>query len=232
MAVVFRQLLDRETCTYTYLLADSDSKEAVLIDSVVEQVDRDAALVSELGLKLKYTVETHVHADHITGAARLKELTGSEIVFPALSEVEAADHLIADGGSISFGAQRLTGLATPGHTKSCMTWVWEGENKVFTGDTLMIRGCGRTDFQGGSASALFQSVRERIFSLAPDTVLYPGHDYKGRTLTTVNEERAHNPRLGMKRSENEFIEIMDNLGLAYPKRIDVALPANRQAGKV
>jgi sulfur dioxygenase len=232
MAAIFRQLVDRETCTYTYILGDSESGEAVLIDPVLEQVERDVTLLSELGLKLKFTVETHVHADHITGASRLKELTGAEIVYPARSKVEVADHLIANGGSLQFGSQRLTGRVTPGHTEGCMTWIWKGQNKVFTGDTLMIRGCGRTDFQGGSSTDLFCSVREVIFSMDAETELYPGHDYEGQTMTTVAEERAHNPRLGMERSEVEFVEIMENLELSYPMRIDVALPANMKAGKL
>jgi sulfur dioxygenase len=224
--------MDRETCTYSYILGDSTSGEAVLIDPVIELVDRDLRLIDELGLTLKYTVESHVHADHITGASALKARTGCRIVFPAISEVTSADLLIADGESIQFGQERLTGRATPGHTSSCMTWIWEGRGKIFSGDTLMIRGCGRTDFQEGCSETLFGSVRNVIFTMRPDTEIYPGHDYKGRTKSTVAEERSHNPRLGMAKSKEEFIGIMANLDLAYPKRIDVALPANRKAGQV
>ena len=232
MSVVFRQLFDRDTCTYTYILGDVESREAVVIDPVVELVERDLRMVAELGLVLKYTIDTHVHADHVTGAGTIRERCGAKVVYPAASQVDDADKLIADGEALQFGSQTLIARSTPGHTESCMTWIWVGQNKVFTGDTLMVRGCGRTDFQGGSSEALYRSVREVLFTMAPDTELYPGHDYKGRTKTTVHEECTYNPRLGTTKSSAEFVEIMANLGLAYPQRIDVALPANLRAGVV
>lgn len=228
--MLFRQLFDRETCTYTYLLADEESREAVLIDSVREHLDRDRGLLDELGLKLKYTLETHVHADHVTASGLLRSQLGSRSVVSALGGASCADIQLSDGDTITFGGQTLEARATPGHTSGCMTFVHHAEGMAFTGDTLLIRGCGRTDFQQGSAETLYRSVHERIFSLPDDTRLYPGHDYKGRTATTVGEEKQHNPRLGGGRSQAEFMVIMDNLKLSQPQRIHVAVPANLECG--
>merc|ERR1712183_35615 len=225
---MFRQLFDRESCTYTYLLADSMSKEAVLIDPVIELSERDANLVKELGLTLKYVMNTHVHADHITGTGRLKKLLpGVQSVISSKSGAEA-DVLVKDGDKISFGSHSLEVAETPGHTAGCVTYLNREEGHAFTGDTLLVRGCGRTDFQGGSASTLYKSVWTKILALPENTVLYPAHDYKGQTATTVGEEKQFNPRLTKK--EEEFIDIMGNLNLAYPKKIDVSLPANMVCG--
>merc|ERR1711936_1044697 len=225
---MFRQLFDRESCTYTYLLADSLSKEAVLIDPVIELSERDASLVKELGLKLKYVMNTHVHADHITGTGILKKLLpGVQSVISTKSGAEA-DVLVKDGDKISFGDHSLEVAETPGHTAGCVTYLNREEGHAFTGDTLLVRGCGRTDFQGGSASTLYKSVWTKILALPENTVLYPAHDYKGQTATTVGEEKRFNPRLTKK--EEEFIDIMGNLNLAYPKKIDVSLPANMVCG--
>ncbi|XP_043206538.1 persulfide dioxygenase ETHE1 homolog, mitochondrial-like isoform X3 [Amphibalanus amphitrite] len=224
----FRQLFDRESCTYTYLLADPCSKEAVLIDPVIELSDRDATLVKDLGLKLVYVINTHMHADHITGTGRLKRLVpGCRSVISATSGAEA-DIKLADGDKVKFGALELEVRATPGHTEGCVTYVLHSQRMCFTGDALLIRGCGRTDFQGGSSDTLYDSVHGRIFSLPEDYTVYPAHDYKGQTATTVGEEKRYNPRL--TRNKQEFNAIMAGLNLAYPKKIDVALPANKVCG--
>lgn len=229
--MLFRQLYDAASSTYTYLLADETTREAVLIDPVFEQHERDAALLRELDLKLRYTLETHVHADHVTGAWLLKERTGSLIGLSRASGAEGADLLLDDGDRVSFGELSLEARATPGHTSGCLTYVTGDRTMAFTGDTLLIRGAGRTDFQQGDARLLFRSVKEKIFSLPDDCALYPGHDYKGRTMTTVAEEKAHNPRLGGEASEQDFALYMESLGLPHPKQMDVAVPANLKLGR-
>jgi len=226
--LLFRQLFDRESCTYTYLLADKVSKEAILIDPVIELAQRDATLIEELSLKLKYALNTHVHADHITGTGRLKKLLPGVKTILSKSSGGKADMLINDGDKIEFGSQFLTVASTPGHTEGCVTYVHSEAGCAFTGDALLIRGCGRTDFQGGSSSTLYESVWSKILSLPENTVLYPAHDYKGQTQTTVAEEKNFNPRL--TKTKEEFIELMAGLNLAYPKKIDVSLPANMVCG--
>jgi len=230
--MIFRQLFDPETSTYTYLLADEKTREALLIDTVREQFDRDAMLIRELDLKLLYTLETHVHADHVTASGRFREELGSKIAVAAAGGVHNADRELRDGDQIRFGAHELEARATPGHTDGCMTFVLDDGRMAFTGDALLIRGCGRTDFQQGDPKILFRSVREKILSLPDDTLLYPGHDYKGRMVTTVAEEKMHNARLGAGKSETDFVGIMNGLHLAYPKRIDEAVPANLECGLV
>ena len=223
-----RQLFDRESCTYTYLLIDTPSKEAVLIDPVIELAERDANLVKELDLKLKYVINTHVHADHITGTGRLKKLVpGCQSIISKNSKGQA-DILMVDGEQIKFGDQSICLRETPGHTEGCVSYVYEAAKCAFTGDALLIRGCGRTDFQGGSASTLFKSVWSKILSLPDDYILYPAHDYKGQTATTVAEEKKFNPRL--TKTEEQFVELMGNLNLAYPKKIDESMPANMVCG--
>lgn len=228
--MLFRQLFDKESSTYTYLLADEESREAVILDPVLEQHERDLGLIRALDLKLLWTLETHIHADHVTGAARMKAATGCKTGASVGSGCNAYDHLYADGEEITFGSRHLKVLATPGHTSTCVTFVTDNRHRAFTGDTLFVRGCGRTDFQSGDADTLYRSVHEKIFALPDDCLLFPGHDYKGHTVTTVAEEKAHNPRLGGGKSAADFREIMDNLNLSYPKKIDVALPANMRAG--
>jgi len=230
--LLFRQFIDPETSTYTYLLADEASREAVLIDPVLEQFDRDQALIRELDLVLVYTLETHVHADHITAADRFRREIGSKVGLGAATGVKAADLELEDGDVVRFGSMALEVCATPGHTGGCVTYLCRDQGMAFTGDALLIRGCGRTDFQQGSADALFDSVRNRIFSLPDDTLLFPGHDYKGRMLTTVGEEKRFNPRLGLDKSMADFVAIMTRLDLAYPKKIDVAVPANMECGRL
>ena len=229
--LIFRQLFDPASSTYTYLLADRETREAVLIDPVFEQVRRDAALICELGLNLTWTLETHVHADHVTGAWLLKQRTGSEIATGAESGAQGADRYLRQGDKIDFGKRWLVALSTPGHTDGCLTYVLDDKSMAFTGDALLIRGCGRTDFQQGSCSNLYRSVHERIFTLPDQCLLYPGHDYRGLTATSVAEEKAYNPRLGGMLSESDFAGYMANLKLAHPKKLDVAVPANLQCGK-
>ena len=227
-SLIFYQLFEKESSTYTYLLGDVKSAEAVIIDPVQETVERDLKLISDLGLKLKYILETHVHADHVTGSGLLRNRTGAKIVLGAANESQCADISLKDHDKISFGSHVITGLSTPGHTKGCMTY--NVDNMLFTGDALLIRGCGRTDFQGGSSKTLFHSVRDKIFSFSDDTYVYPGHDYKGFTRTTVGMEKKLNPRLKLENSEEDFVKIMADLKLDYPKKIQVAVPSNMQCG--
>ena len=228
--MIFRQLLDPETSTLTYLLADEESRAAVLIDCVFEQHLRDLAMIRELGLELTHTLETHVHADHVTGAWLMKDATGSQIALARTAGAEGADLLLSHGDVVRIGAIELTARATPGHTEGCMSFVLD-DSMAFTGDALLIRGAGRTDFQQGSARTLYRSVHEQLFSLPPTCLLYPGHDYSGRLVTTVAEERAFNPRLGDGVREEDFVGYMENLGLPHPKRLDVAVPANLRCGR-
>jgi glyoxylase-like metal-dependent hydrolase (beta-lactamase superfamily II)/rhodanese-related sulfurtransferase len=228
--LIFRQLFDQQSSTYTYLLADSDTREAVLIDPVFEQARRDAALLDELRLRLVYTIDTHVHADHVTGAWLLKKRTGSEIAISAASGAEGADRYVGHGDAITFGARRLTVRATPGHTNGCISLVLDDESMAFTGDCLLIRGTGRTDFQNGNPHALYRAVHEQLFSLPETCLLYPAHDYRGLTVTSVAEERRFNPRLGGELCEEDFTVYMTNLGLPHPRQIDVAVPANMKCG--
>jgi sulfur dioxygenase len=228
--VIFRQFIDPETSTHTYLLADESSREAILIDPVLEQFDRDRTLLGELDLTLRYTLETHVHADHITAANLFRREQGSEVAVSAAAGVTSADIEYEDGDIVRFGSMTLEVCSTPGHTTGCVTYVCREQSMAFTGDALLIRGCGRTDFQQGDATLLFGSVRNRIFALPDKTLLFPGHDYKGRMLTTVGEEKHFNPRLRLDKSEADFVAIMDQLDLAYPKKIDIAVPANLECG--
>ena len=230
--LIFRQLFDQQSSTYTYLLADPVAREAVLIDPVFEQARRDAALVEELGLKLLWTLETHVHADHITGAWLHKQRLGSRIALGAKGGAEGADRLLAHGDRVDFGHRALEARATPGHTDGCMTFVLDDRSMAFTGDAVLIRGCGRTDFQQGSPHALYRSVREQVFSLPEGCLLYPAHDYRGLTVSSVGEERMFNPRLGGQILEDDFAGYMNNLGLAHPKQMEVAVPANLRCGRV
>jgi glyoxylase-like metal-dependent hydrolase (beta-lactamase superfamily II) len=230
--MLFRQLFDPETSTFTYLLADRPSGEAILIDPVADQVERDFRLLDELNLTLKYCLDTHVHADHVTGAGQLREKTGCETGVSAAAGVGCADHGLQHGDIFGFGSHQLEVRATPGHTSSCLTFVVRHDEQVlaFTGDTLFIRGCGRTDFQQGDARSLYRSVHQQIFSLPENTKIYPGHDYNGHQFSTVAEEKAHNPRLNITVDEDRFVDIMNNLDLGLPKQLHVAVPANLGCG--
>lgn len=228
--MLFRQLFESETSTYTYLLADEDTREAVLIDPVRETLDRDVALLNELELKLVQVLETHVHADHITSAGLLRERYGARTGVSEFGGAACADVLLKHGDVVHVGAIDLEVRQTPGHTNGCVTYVDHAHKMAFTGDTLLIRGCGRTDFQDGDSRKLYRSVHEQIFTLDDDTAVYPGHDYKGRTVSSVGEEKRLNPRLGGGKSEDAFVDVMSNLKLAYPKQIDRAVPANLKCG--
>jgi sulfur dioxygenase len=229
--LIFRQLFDPHSSTYSYLLGDARSSESVLIDPVFEQARRDAALIQELGLKLVVTLETHVHADHVTGAWLLKRQLGSDIALSASSGAKGADRNLAHGDRVNFGNRYVETRATPGHTEGCVTYVLDDESMAFTGDCLLIRGSGRTDFQQGDPRAMFRSVKSQILCLPPACLLYPAHDYTGRTVTSVAEERRFNPRLGGEIGEADFVGYMNNLGLPHPKLIDIAVPANLQCGR-
>lgn len=229
MPLVFRQLFDPASSTYTYLLADAG--EALLIDPVFEQVRRDGALLRELGLKLVATLDTHVHADHVTGAWLLRQRCGSRIALAAAAGADGVDQPLSHGDRVRFGARHLEVRATPGHTNGCLSYVLDDHSMAFTGDALLIRGCGRTDFQQGSPEALFRSVREQLLTLPDGCLLYPAHDYRGLTVTSVAEERRYNPRLGGDANVTDFAGYMNHLGLPHPKLMDVAVPANLRCGR-
>lgn len=229
--LIFRQLFDTQSSTYTYLLGDSASAEAILIDPVFEQARRDAALVPELNLRLKWTLETHVHADHVTGAWLLKQRAGSRIALSVNGGASGADRLLNHGDRIMFGKRYVEVRATPGHTSGCVTYVLDDQSMAFTGDCLLIRGSGRTDFQQGDPRTMFKSVRDQIFPLPAACLLYPGHDYRGVTVTSVEEERRFNPRLGGDIGVDDFAGYMQNLHLPHPKQIDIAVPANLRCGE-
>jgi sulfur dioxygenase len=228
--MIFRQLLDPDTSTYSYLLAADSTHEAIIIDPVREQIARDTELIEELDLLLVGALETHVHADHVTSAGALRERFGCRLFVGEQSGVLTADEQLQEGDLVVFGDCALQTFATPGHTSGCVTFYCEQEGMAFTGDALLIRGCGRTDFQQGDAETLYRSVHDWILCLSETTRLYPGHDYRGRTVTTVREERQFNPRLGSSKTAAEFAQIMNGLKLAFPKRIDEAIPANMASG--
>lgn len=228
--LIFRQLIDPQSSTYTYLLADSTTREAILIDPVFEQVRRDTALIQELGLRLLYTIDTHVHADHVTGAWMLKRRTGSAIAISAASGAEGADRYLNHGDRCEFGTRWLEVRATSGHTNGCISLALDDGTMMFTGDCLLIRGTGRTDFQKGDARAMFRAIHGEIFSQPESCLLYPAHDYRGLTVTSVGEERRFNPRLGGELCEDDFVGYVTNLRLPHPKQIDIAVPANLKCG--
>lgn len=226
--LIFRQLFEKESSTYTYILACPETKEAIIIDPVVETADRDEKIIKEMGLNLLYAINTHCHADHITGTWELKKKFPNMRTQIAKAAGAQADLFFAHGDRIQFGNRFITVLATPGHTSGCCTFLQDDFYRVFTGDAVLVRGCGRTDFQAGNSSQLYDVIWEQIFSLPGSCNIYPAHDYKGFTSSTVQEERTLNPRL--TKTKAEFIDIMANLNLPYPKQIDRALPANLKCG--
>lgn len=226
--MIFRQLIDFETNTYTYLIADEKSKEAVIFDSVIEQVERDTALIKRLELKLEYSIETHVHADHITGAAKLREIFACKTLVPQNSKVSCSHGELKDGDEIKVGEITIKTIATPGHTNAHNAYLINNRILI-SGDSLFINGCGRTDFQSGSSSLMYDSVINKLFILPDDVLVYPGHDYKGFTVSTIGEERKFNPRF-LEVNEAQFIDFMSNLNLPNPKKIMEAVAANQKCG--
>jgi sulfur dioxygenase len=231
--LIFRQLFDGASSTFTYLIGDPVSREAIYIDTVFEQHLRDRALVEELDLKLVAVVDTHCHADHVTGAWLLQQTCGCKIGIsaPYGDVIEGADSRFNDGDKIMFGQRYVQVRSTPGHTKGCVSFVVDDQSAVFTGDALLIRGAGRCDFQEGSAATLYDSIHDKLFSLPDTCLLYPGHDYNGRMFSSIGEERAHNPRIGGQADKRDFVGFMENLCLPHPKQISIALPANQKSGK-
>lgn len=228
--MIFRQLFDNTSSTYTYLLADESHREAVLIDPVFGQVARDLALVNELGLTLLLVADTHAHADHVTAAWLLKQKTGCQIASARVIGAEHVDVPLEDGQEFGAKGVTLRAMATPGHTNGCMSYVLPDQSMVFTGDALMIRGCGRSDFQQGSAERLYKSITGVLFKLPDNCLVYPAHDYHGRTLSTIGEEKAFNARVGGGANETDFVEYMKAMKLPHPKLIDEAVPANLRSG--
>ncbi len=226
-SILFRQFFDPESSTYTYLIADSQTFEAVLVDAVLQQVDRDLQVLDDLGLTLRYCLETHIHADHITGAGKLRQQTGCRVIVPSNTTV-SADSSLVDSETLIVGAVRIEAIATPGHTDSHLAYLVNNTH-LLTGDALLIRGCGRTDFQSGDAGTLYDTVTQRLFTLPENTLVYPAHDYKGRTVSTIGEEKRLNPRFA-DRSRDQFIAIMSHQGLSYPKKMNEAVPANEYCG--
>jgi len=229
--MIFRQLFDLTSSTYTYLLACEKTKQAILIDPVFELVRRDIALLKELGLTLTATLETHCHADHVTAGWLLKQKLASKIGSAAVIQATDVDLKLSDGDVVEFGNESVTVLATPGHTDGCLSFLTADKSRVFTGDALLIRGCGRCDFQQGDAQSLFESVHDKLFNLPENCSVYPGHDYTGKTMSTVIEEKKFNPRLGGGASVNDFKGYMNAMKLPHPKLIDYAVPANLSSGK-
>lgn len=225
--VIFKQYFDETSSTLTYLIADEMSKEAVIIDPVAEHIDFYLDALNAMALTLKYSIETHVHADHITAGGQLRERTQAKTAVSQACGATTASLQLNDGDHLHFGNQTIKVLATPGHTAGSVCYVWQ--NAVFTGDTLLINSCGRTDFQSGSASALFDSITEILFTLDDSTLVYPAHDYNGERVSSIAKEKAHNPRLRNK-TKAEFVEMMHALNLPKPKLIDEAVPANRVCG--
>ncbi len=224
----FYQLFEAESSTFTYLLIDRVTRQAVIIDPVKETLERDLKLLSELEAKLDYILDTHVHADHITSAGLMRERTGAKIALSREAQIEGVDLELNDGDQVRFGNSAIKVITTPGHTNTCLSFY--AEDRVFTGDALLIRGCGRTDFQQGAPETLFHSVREKLFKLADETIVYPAHDYKGMTSSTIGTEKKYNPRLKLSLTVDDFAKIMGELNLSYPKKIKEALPANQRLG--
>jgi len=224
---MFKQLFDEVSCTLTYLIVDDATKESVIIDPVDTKIDDYLALIEALNLHLIYALETHVHADHVTASGKLRQILGLKTAVSQLCGAESADMQLQEGDTILFGQQAIKVIATPGHTAGSVSFLWQ--DKLFSGDSLLINGCGRTDFQGGDAGVLFDSITQKLFVLADETLVYPGHDYQGRRISCIGQEKAINPRLAAK-SREEFIGIMQLLNLPKPKLIDIAVPANRKCG--
>jgi sulfur dioxygenase len=225
--MIFRQLFDATSGTYTYLIASRRGGEALIIDPVLEKVDRYLQLVRELDLRLVKAIDTHLHADHITGLGALRDRTQCVTVMGEQTKADVVSIRVAEGDTVDVEGIALEALYTPGHTDDSYSYLMQ--DRVFTGDTLLIRGTGRTDFQNGDPRAQYDSIFNKLLKLPTDTLVYPAHDYKGDTVSTIGEEKACNPRLQIK-SVDEYVELMNNLKLANPKMMDVAVPANMHVG--
>jgi sulfur dioxygenase len=226
--MIFKQLFEPVSSTYTYLLGCRETGKAILVDPVLPTWQRDLEEINRLGLVLAWTVDSHIHADHITAARKLKLEAGSRIAHPAIDDLPCADLALEEGVPLELGSLRVDPLFTPGHTDG--HHAYRVGDRVLTGDALLIDGCGRTDFQNGDAAVLYHSVNDKLFSLPEDTLVYPGHDYQGRRVSSIGQEKTRNPRLGGDRPLREFIGIMQALNLAYPKFIDFAVPGNKECG--
>ncbi|MBL4821273.1 MAG: MBL fold metallo-hydrolase [Gammaproteobacteria bacterium] len=229
--IIFKQLFDQTSGTFSYLIANAETADALFIDTVYEQHERDLSLVRELGLNLLACLETHCHADHVTGAWLLKHATGCKIMASIHSGIESLDRALTQDDRIEFGAHSVSVIETPGHTDGCISFLLDDESMVFSGDSLLIRGCGRTDFQQGSAQKLFHSIKDKLFALPDECIVYPAHDYSGRNASSIGEEKKLNPRIGGQANENDFLGYMENLRLPHPKKLDIAVPANIKAGR-
>jgi sulfur dioxygenase len=226
--MIFRQLFEPISSTYTYLLGCEDTRQVILIDPVLPTWERDLEVLQALGLKLAYTLDTHIHADHLTSASKLKQMAGSKIAGPSLDKLPCTDMPLEEGKPFQMGSIQIDPLHTPGHTDN--HFAYRLGERVFTGDALLIDGCGRTDFQNGDAEALYRSITQKLFTLPDETLVFPAHDYEGRRVSTVAQEKTRNPRLGGHKSLQEFVAIMRDLKLAYPKFIDYAVPGNKACG--
>ena len=231
--MIFRQLFEPDSSTFTYLVSCLDTGKTALIDPVLDTTQRDARILQDMGLKLDYTIDTHIHADHLTGAQRLRELTGSRVVFPAIDELPCADIGVSEGEPFRIGNIELHPLFTPGHTSHHHAYLIDNgtHRMLFSGDALLIDGCGRTDFQSGDAATLYRSIQRKFFSLPDETLVYPCHDYEGRFVSTIGQEKTRNPRLGGGKTLEEFIGIMDSMDLPYPRKIDFAVSGNARCGE-
>lgn len=230
--MLFRQLQEPDSSTYTYLLSCETTGETVLIDPVLDTAERDLKLLDSLGLKLTYTLDTHIHADHLSAAHRLRSLSGSKIVYPAIDELPCADIGVSEGTVFQVGEIEIHPLFTPGHTDHHHAYLVNNgtQQMLFSGDALLIEACGRTDFQSGDAATLYHSIHNKFFNLPGETLVYPCHDYEGRCITTIAQEKQRNPRLGNNKSEAEFVAIMNGMDLPYPRKIDFAVPGNQLCG--
>lgn len=231
--MLFRQLFEPESCTYTYLLGCPQTGETLLIDPVLETVERDLEALRQLDRKLSCVLETHIHADHVTGACKLRALSGCRVAGPAMDGLPCRDVGVREGETFRLGSLELEPLFTPGHTATHHAYRARGPagGLLFTGDALLIDACGRTDFQGGDAAALYRSVHDKLFSLPDDTLVYPAHDYAGRCVSTVAQEKARNPRLGGGRDEAGFVALMASLELPHPAKMEYAVPGNERCGE-
>ncbi|MCG6862908.1 MAG: MBL fold metallo-hydrolase [Chromatiaceae bacterium] len=231
--MLFKQLLEADSCTYTYLIGCEKTRQAILIDPVLDTAERDLQVLEDLGLTLMATLETHVHADHLTGAWRLKQRTECQIAYPKMLDLPCADIGVREGEPLRVGSVTLYPLFTPGHTDHHHAYLIDTQVQklLFTGDALLIEACGRTDFQSGSAADLYDSIYSKLFSLPGETLVYPGHDYEQRFVSSIAQEKARNPRLGCGRSKEDFVALMDGLDLPYPRKIDFAVPGNEDCGQ-